>query len=293
MIKSDPRQAETLAARAAEQLRDGATWVRRLREAGGMGSPVTEEALRHHALAYAWPTLLKMIGNGTIFSECRDLLGKAPVTPTDSEREVLQSSWDERHDLALATMELAWPRYLGDLITKWDEDGGAALTTYFVTGCKYRFPDAFRAWRRARRAFISALSLDESIPATEDPQAQVEQRDTLRRIVAKAPRETQLICQFYLRGYTLAEISAELGVSKGVVSTRMYRLGLKAWAMVDAGEIEAPPDATRPPSAGARRRRRRPGQVELRSTSRTAPADEPSGDPVALPLSQLTRKARS
>lgn len=259
---SDPARVETLAARASEQLRDGADWVGRLREAG----PDSQVArtLRHHVYAYAYPTLLKLIrprrNADDIFKQCHSLFGKPPVTLTDDEREVLQSSLDERHELALAAMELAWPRFREDLLTKWTAHGGAALTTYFITGCKYRFPDAFRTWRRARQKFVCALPADENIPAADTPHTQVEQRDTLRRITTEASRETQVICQLYLLGYSLADIAAELRVSKNTVSNRMWRLRRKAWAMVDAGMIEAPPDVIRPHTASAHSRRQRQGE---------------------------------
>ncbi|MEU4703817.1 hypothetical protein [Nonomuraea dietziae] len=133
LMNDDPDGTRTAAAWAADHLRDGEEWVSRLQHAGipsGISRTIT-----NHVFTYAWPTLLSKIQTREIVSDCNTRLGRAVLTLTPDEHEVLRASADERGDLAVHILLDAIDPYLLKLHDGTWQPGRASLPTYFVGAC--------------------------------------------------------------------------------------------------------------------------------------------------------------
>jgi hypothetical protein len=167
--------------------------------------------------AYGYPVILAWLRRGTIWKHCADR-GRA-LYPTDAEREILETQFDERLDLALETVaEGLW--FFRDRVlraSQWSFDGGATLTTYFVGACLLAFPNVFRRWRAAEQKWNRALYAGNltspegrtiaDLPGT-DPAAIVAGRHAVTNELRSMPDGTGSAAALVLDGMNFKEATA-------------------------------------------------------------------------------------
>ena len=110
--------------------------------------------------AYAYPVLLAWLRRAVIFKYCADR-GR-PVKPTDADRDVLASSFNERLQLSLETVAEALTFFRRYVLygRRWSYDGGASVTTYFIGSCLFAFPNVFRRWQGEQRRWRQATAVE-------------------------------------------------------------------------------------------------------------------------------------
>ena len=111
------------------------------------------EALATAVVQYAMGILDAWIVSGLIWGKARAI--GWPAKPTDRERRLLEADWISRrvlvNEMAFAALQ-RWQQLEQDKDGQgWDRDGGAALTSWFVTGCLYTFPNEFGKWQTTQR----------------------------------------------------------------------------------------------------------------------------------------------
>ncbi len=122
----------------------------------------------------------------------------------------------------------------------WDPRRGASLSTFFVGNCLLiQFPNLYRKWFRDRRRRLTYMPIEPvgsgatdhpalQIPAKEDPQRDVVERDTsaraVRSILSPVADETnRAILALRADGYGIDEIGEILDLSYKQVEGRIYR----------------------------------------------------------------------
>lgn len=145
------RAAESLARRAHDLEMINALALARFE-----GPPF--EAFAGELAAYGYVVILAWLRRGTIWRHCAER-GR-PLYPTDAEREILETQFDERLELALETTAegLKFFRERVLLTGRWSFEGGATVTTYFIGACLLAFPNVFRRWHVARRKWNLAVA---------------------------------------------------------------------------------------------------------------------------------------
>lgn len=182
--------------------------------------------------AYGYPVLLAWLRRGVIFKYCAEK-GR-PLNPTDTDREVLAESFEERLQLALETVAEAltfFRRYVL-LGRRWSFDGGASLTTYFVGSCLFAFPNVFRRWQGEQRRWRQATAMEmlncpegrtlASQPGA-DPADLVAGRDAVVSELSAMPPETRAAAALVIDGATFAEAADQLGTTERGIEGRLYR----------------------------------------------------------------------
>jgi len=182
--------------------------------------------------AYGYPVILAWLRRGVIFRYCADR-GR-PLSPTDSDRDVLADSFEERLQLALETAAeaLTFFRKYVLLGGRWSYDGGATLTTYFVGACLFAFPNVFRRWQAERRRWGQAVAVemlncpDGRTLATRpgsDPAHIAASRDVVMGELNAMPDETRAAAALILDDLSFAEAGTRLGMTDRAVEGRLYR----------------------------------------------------------------------
>jgi DNA-directed RNA polymerase specialized sigma24 family protein len=200
--------------------------------------------------AYGYPVLLAWLRRGTIWQHCAER-GR-PLNPTDAEREILETQFDERLDLAMMTTALGLTLFREKVLLarRWSFDGGATLTTYFIGACLLSFPTEFRRWRKAEDKWNLALTAAKRVspegrtiadlPGTgevsacdvvagrgsgpcSDPADIVAARDAVIRELGSLPPATRDAAALAADGRSFQDIGAALGITDRAVEGRLYR----------------------------------------------------------------------
>lgn len=96
----------------------------------------------NHFAVYALRVLNKWLANGQIFSKCEQL--GCPVGPRPKQWSV-----EDRAGIVHVVIAEALRELKDKSLRKgeWRVDGGASLGSYFITGCIFKFPNAYRMWK--------------------------------------------------------------------------------------------------------------------------------------------------
>ncbi|GGO94061.1 hypothetical protein GCM10011584_34230 [Nocardioides phosphati] len=210
-VPLDPEKAEDLMARAI---------------ADGCGSP-SYITLREHLWAYALPVMKDALRTGKI----KTMLEKHSVIQavSSSDRVALHSDLEARDALAVDVVAAGEQHFRDVTIERerWRPDGGSSIETFFVTGCLFAFPKAYRAWSRERvdRVVAIAKRYPEAFApgASADTAQMAVDRELLRTAIRLADDETRAILALLAAGSTHAEVGEVVGLSARAVEGRVYR----------------------------------------------------------------------
>jgi hypothetical protein len=108
----------------------------------------------------------------------------------------------------------------------WQFEGGRSMRTYFITGCVYAFPNAYRAWQREQARWRRTVA------ATLEPRQIGELLDiaavsqaAISAFYSRLPRRQRQMVFLKVRGYSHAEIAHLLQESSAkAVEGVLYRL---------------------------------------------------------------------
>jgi hypothetical protein len=219
------RAAESLARRQRDKEK-----IDSLSRAGFTGPEY--EIFAGELAAYAYPIVLSWLRRGLIWGHCADR-GR-PLNPTDTEREKIEGTFDERLELALETVAEALRFFTERALRsgRWTSGGGAALTTYFIGACLLAFPNVFRRWRRAEQRWrqgMTAATLDcpegrtlADLPGS-DPADVVAARSAALAELSHMPEMTRQAAALVADGMSFSETAAFLGTTSRAVEGRLYR----------------------------------------------------------------------
>ena len=164
--------------------------------------------------------------------------------PTAAELEELQHDPQAREDLANMTVAYALPRFRDRALIggRWQPDGGARLSTYFVGACLYEFPNQFRSrrdqaerWRRQDNC-DPALFRVEADPAG-DPAALTAVRLWVQGKLCDLDRRTRAVVMLTMEGYRQDEIAEMLGEpSARAVEGVLYRWRAQQKKLLQGGD---------------------------------------------------------
>lgn len=160
---------------------------------------------------YSTSILQKWMSSGRIFNLISDL--GFPIHPTEAEREEMRQDPDVREGLANITIAVALVRFRERALVgrEWRPDGGASLTTYFMSFCLSAFPNEFRRYRAQRKKWFAdkqgaAVTIQEA-DHTSDPATLVSSRvDALNHLRSLDPR-TQKVVALTVDGFSQKEIA--------------------------------------------------------------------------------------
>ena len=114
----------------------------------------------------------------------------------------------------------------------WREDMAVRPWLYAIV--RYKVVDAFRA--RGRRVQVPIEDFAETLPA--EPQPDPTERSDAERVIGRLdPRSARIVRAIGLDGASIAETSAELGMTEGAVRVALHR-GLKRLASLRERLIE-------------------------------------------------------
>ncbi len=116
-----------------------------------------------------------------------------------------------------------------------------------------RDPDRFEAWtyrlvvrfclletRRARRAGVREISIDETEPTRSDAFAASDLRDQLDRALGElSPEHRAVVVLHHYAGLPLGEVADVLGVPYGTVGSRLHHATRAMRAAIEAGDRPA------------------------------------------------------
>ena len=182
--------------------------------------------------AYGYPVILAWLRRGVIWKHCADR-GR-PLRPTDMDREILGSEFEERLELALETVAEAL-KFFKDRVLRpglWSFDGGATLTTFFIGACLLAFPNVFRRWQAAQRRWSMALTAEmlrcpegrtlADLP-TADPADVVAGRAAVLSELTSMPAGTGAAAALVVDGMSFAEAGDFLKMTDRAIEGRLYR----------------------------------------------------------------------
>jgi hypothetical protein len=219
------RAAESLARRLEDQAQ-----VNALRADNFTGPAY--ELLAGELAAYGYPVILSWLRRGTIWGHCANR-GRA-LNPTDAEREILEGDFEERLDLALATVAESLMFFRDRVLRpgRWAFDGGATLTTYFIGACILTFPNIFRRWRAAERKWSLALTAERlalpegrtlaDLPGS-DPADVVAGRSAAISELQSMPDRVRDAAALVVDGRSYAEAASILGTTERAIEGRLRR----------------------------------------------------------------------
>ncbi|MEV7676474.1 ECF-type sigma factor [Streptomyces sp. NPDC088752] len=174
--------------------------------------------------------MLAWTHNGEIFRQSK--LAGRPIRV----RHVLDWSQDDRYVLAtetvLAGLELF--RTYGLVGRRWQEAGGASLTTYYMGACVRSFRPVYEQWFRdqSQSTVMGNVSLEDELTYLDladeeaiDPHRAAAIQDQVRRALA-ALSDQQLRNGLVRRalGYTQREAAASVGLSEKAMERRLSRI---------------------------------------------------------------------
>lgn len=189
---------------------------------------------------YALPVLKSWMRRGTIFTRCAER-GR-PLHPSDTHRERLRTSLDDRDELAGETIAEALILFarLGSAGKGWTLAGGAALTTFFIGTCVACFPTVWRRWVTEQHDEHLSEHLGDHLELAalfdhaarrvldprvdDDPADTAAGRDLVRTtLAAMDPPMRDVAEQLVLHGSTFVEIAAQTGTTAPAVEQRVRR----------------------------------------------------------------------
>ncbi len=168
-------------------------------------------------VSYAVPVLRGMVRSGAIFAACRAVGRPLPATslPGDVDQEDLVT---ETAVLALRDFQKRALEGRG-----WAPEGGASMTTYFVSGCVLALPGVYRSWRRAHDRCPVPIPPDDVIESVTDPWSDVMSGIALDQELERLDRRTRAVVELRMDGYSYSEIAAHLRTSPRAVEGLLYR----------------------------------------------------------------------
>ena len=195
-------------------------------------------------------TLKDLLRTGKIKKELVDR--RLPVGLTSDDYLRLHTSMPARDALAIGVV-IAGENYFRCTVIpnrKWSAYGGASLETYFINGCFLHFASAVREWKREHPEWAGIAAYDslphESADLTKDKDADdlieaVEDRDLIRRLMAKASPLDRSIMLLIWEGHSFSEIGEKLGLSARAVEGRLYRFRVHLKKEAHRGRFDTPP----------------------------------------------------
>ncbi|MGO0578327.1 hypothetical protein [Ornithinimicrobium panacihumi] len=141
-----------------------------------------------------------------------------------------------RVELAVGTVSAALHVFRTDILPnrKWQPSRGAALSTYFIGQCMFRFGNVAQAWLRESKERITTPVPDDDLIRLSDraPVRSVEddviRDETAQQVLAGATPRGARAMVMLTHGYSHAEIAAELGCTTKSVSSLLEREYRKA-----------------------------------------------------------------
>jgi DNA-directed RNA polymerase specialized sigma24 family protein len=183
----------------------------------------------------------------------KELLDRSlPIGLTSDDYLRLHTSMPARDALAVGVVIAGEDYFRRTVIpnSKWSADGGASLETYFINGCFLHFASAVREWKREHPEWTRILAYadapNESTDLATDPEAAdlieaVEDRDLIRRLIAKASPLDKSIMLLILEDFSYSEIGEKLGLSARAVEGRLYRFRVLIKKEARRGRLDIPP----------------------------------------------------
>lgn len=184
-------------------------------------------------MSYGWRTMVKWTGTGEVFGRSR--LAGRPV-PAD----MITTTWnkDDRHQVAtdsvIGGMDLF--RNHGLIQGKWNPEGGANLTTYFVGATLRSFRPAYKTWFRGQQMGQAELDNNPGRETNGEPQREIpDQRATDPYYAAATHDELKRILPhitdpqvreglgWRALGYTQAEAAQRIGLTEKALERRISR----------------------------------------------------------------------
>lgn len=183
---------------------------------------------------YGWRTINKWTGTGEIFTQARRAGRPVPLHMTSPDWDA-----DARSEVATETVVAGMDLFLehGLIRGKWDPNGGASLSTYFVGASVRSFRPVFVRWFRGVQKGQAELDLppsdpdgafgDRDIPdqRATDPFYAAATHDEVKRILPYIT-DTKVRRGLALRalGYTQQQAAAEVGLTEKALEGRIGRL---------------------------------------------------------------------
>jgi hypothetical protein len=195
-------------------------------------------------MEYGWLTINKWTGSGEIFAQARRVGRPVPAHMTAPD-------WDSdaRAEVATDTVVAGLDLFLehGLIRGKWNPNGGASLTTYFVGASIRSFRTVYIRWFRGMQLGQAELNLpptapdgapgDRDIPdqRATDPFYAAATHDEIKRILPYIT-DTKVRRGLALRalGYTQQQAAAEVGLTEKALEGRIGRL--RARILTDLAE---------------------------------------------------------
>ena len=141
----------------------------------------------------------------------------------------LVGSTADAEDVTQETFVVAWRKLPGlDL-------AGESLLPWLVTICRYQCANRIR--RQQRDRLHTSEAADDALPSTVDVERQVADAHLVERILAEvaamSPLDQRIFRLCAAEGSAYQAAAAELGVSHGVVRTRLSRIRTRVRTAVD------------------------------------------------------------
>ncbi|MCX4539013.1 hypothetical protein [Streptomyces sp. NBC_01669] len=195
-------------------------------------------------MEYGWLTINKWTGTGEIFAHTRRAGRPVPANMTTPDWDP-----DARSEVATETVVAGLDLFLehGLIRGKWNPNGGASLTTYFVGASIRSFRTVYIRWFRSVQMGQAELDLppsdpdgassDRDIPdqRATDPFYAAATHDEIKRILPHIT-DTKVRRGLALRalGYTQQQAAAEVGLTEKALEGRIGRL--RARILTDLAE---------------------------------------------------------
>ncbi len=196
------------------------------------------EVFRGDLVTYGFPVLMDWLYTGKIFDLCARK-GRA-LTVTDTCREVLRHSKDERAELAYETLALGLQLFCRRALIEgmWNVDGGANVKTFFVGALLLAFPTPYRRWARDQAHWAAHLvhrdpsDFGDELsgrPASDlldaDPaDIVITRQGTAALLAAIKDPITREVGRLILADLSHVDIGRRLGLTDDAVNMRLYRL---------------------------------------------------------------------
>lgn len=216
-LPGDPRAEAELVARLAEKKFSGVLWERFASDLAVVGLRVLTPWIRTHR----------------IFGELRrkGIRCRGPVAITDAQAD----------DLAAETVARAVDPFRVRMLVseRWDPDGGARLSSLFITQCLYQFPNAYRDWMRSTFGNQEDLPGDAQVArqtderarddpvrtgAGGDPEAAVITRAECEDLLDMLPDRLRGVVQLVAQGYSFRQAAEVAGEDPAALQRQLWRL---------------------------------------------------------------------
>lgn len=190
---------------------------------------------------YGFPVLKSLLREDTIGARLQRLGARPPRLNADQSEAITKTEY-HRDDLAGTMIELALPRFLERVVNarEWDP-ARSTLTTYFVNACLCAYPDVLRKWIKSRAELTGAVDLDGVRRVQRDTELVVQDRETVRKIVIKAPHKVRPILSLLWLGYNVGEIGEKLKLNPSTIRSRLFEFrSKKLLPMIAHGRLVPP-----------------------------------------------------